>query len=433
MAGFFDSIFGGGDSAKELPPLQLAQFSGSAPTPFAYQNPLAPQTFNVDPNQMYGSANAIYGGLGSLPNYNMYAQTLPQAGGIAQGMVNSPYAGGYQAGAGTASQLGGMAALGQFGTGGQILNTAFDPQQDLYNRTLAQTTDAARAGAAARGLGDTPWGAGVENQAVRDFNINWQNQQLQRQIAGGQAGTQMQAGAAPLFMQSAAMPWQTQQQIGNANLGTLGQLGQFGAAGAAQQGNLNQQYLNYLSTLSGLQGQANQANLANYYAGLAGQAQNFGQQQTANFLDPMQLAQFQQGQFNQQAQQALANEKQASSETQSMLGGLGKLAGGIWGTGLAGGGTVGGAAMGGLGNLASTAMSFLPMLSDAREKEDIVPVGVDPDTGLTMYAYRYRGDPKHYPKVVGPIAQEVAAISPENVTEIGGRLFIRGMAGLGSF
>ena len=33
----------------------------------------------------------------------------------------------------------------------------------------------------ARGLGMSPYGAGVENKALSDFNIDWQNQQLQRQ------------------------------------------------------------------------------------------------------------------------------------------------------------------------------------------------------------------------------------------------------------
>lgn len=427
-----DSIFGGGDEAKKLPPLQLASFGGQAPTPFGYTAPTAPTNFMPSTSDMSGAASGAFGGIGNLSQFGN--PLFPAAAGIAGGMINSPYAGGYQAGADVASQLGGAAALNQFtgggqlyGMGGQIYNTAFDPRSDLYNRTLAQTTGGARAGAAARGLGDTPWGASVENQAVRDFNIDWQNQQLARQIAGGQAagglygaGAGMQAGAAPLFMQSAAYPWQTQQQIGGANLGTIGNLSTLGQGAAAIPQQQIQQYLQYLQTTGQLQGQANAQQLQNYMAGLAGQGQAFNQQQIAGWQDPMQLAGFQQNQFNQQAQQALANEKQANAETGSMLGGIGKAIGGLWGTGLTGGGTVG-----------STIMSALPFLSDVREKEDIVPIGRY-DEGPGMYAFRYRGDPKHYPKVVGPIAQEVAMFRPDLVHEHNGRLFV-GVEGLSSW
>lgn len=72
---------------------------------------------------------------------------------------------------------------------------------------------------------------------------------------------------------------------------------------------------------------------------------------------------------------------------------------------------------------ATTAMKFLPLLfgSDERMKTDIEKVGKDDETGLTMYAYRYKGDPKSYPKVVGPMAQEVEKKYPEMVEERGGR------------
>lgn len=73
---------------------------------------------------------------------------------------------------------------------------------------------------------------------------------------------------------------------------------------------------------------------------------------------------------------------------------------------------------------ATTAMKFLPLLfggSDERMKTDIEKVGKDKETGLTMYAYRYKGDPKSYPKVVGPMAQEVEKKYPEMVEERGGR------------
>jgi hypothetical protein len=70
----------------------------------------------------------------------------------------------------------------------------------------------------------------------------------------------------------------------------------------------------------------------------------------------------------------------------------------------------------------ATAAKFLPLLfSDETMKTDIEKVGKDKDTGLTMYAYRYKGDPKSYPKVVGPMAQEVEKKYPEMVEERGGK------------
>lgn len=81
---------------------------------------------------------------------------------------------------------------------------------------------------------------------------------------------------------------------------------------------------------------------------------------------------------------------------------------------LTGLGTVGSAAAGiaGLGRL---------FMSDERMKTDVEKVGKDKDSGLTMYAYRYKGDPKTYPKVVGPMAQEVEKKYPDQVVEVAGR------------
>lgn len=74
-----------------------------------------------------------------------------------------------------------------YGGGNQILQTALDPQQALYNRTLGQITDQARAAQYARGIQDTPYGAALENASNQNFNIDWQNQQLARQTQGLQA------------------------------------------------------------------------------------------------------------------------------------------------------------------------------------------------------------------------------------------------------
>lgn len=60
------------------------------------------------------------------------------------------------------------------------------------------------------------------------------------------------------------------------------------------------------------------------------------------------------------------------------------------------------------------------LFSDREDKTDIKKLGKDPATGLDMYAYRYKGDPKSYPKVVGPMAQDIEKMFPGMTRDIGG-------------
>ncbi len=62
--------------------------------------------------------------------------------------------------------------------------------------------------------------------------------------------------------------------------------------------------------------------------------------------------------------------------------------------------------------------------SDRDLKTDIEPLGADPLTKLEMYAYRYKSDPKTYPKVVGPMAQDVEKKYPKLVRKVGGKRII---------
>ena len=82
-----------------------------------------------------------------------------------------------------------------------------------------------------------------------------------------------------------------------------------------------------------------------------------------------------------------------------------------------------------LSNSAQAAGSIYAM-SDKSMKTDITKLGKDPDTKLPMYAYRYKGDPKTYPKVVGPMAQDVQKVDPSAVKPMGekGKLAIKGYA-----
>lgn len=82
-------------------------------------------------------------------------------------------------------------------------------------------------------------------------------------------------------------------------------------------------------------------------------------------------------------------------------------------------------AMSGLQSLGPLAAGFAS-LSDRDAKTDIEKLGRDPLSGLPVYAYRYRGDPKTYPKVVGPMAQDVARRFPDRVRRIAGRRVVTG-------
>lgn len=58
--------------------------------------------------------------------------------------------------------------------------------------------------------------------------------------------------------------------------------------------------------------------------------------------------------------------------------------------------------------------------SSRKLKTDIQKIGKDEDTGLNMYAYRYKGDPKNTVKVVGPMAEDIEKRFPGSTAEIDG-------------
>jgi len=71
---------------------------------------------------------------------------------------------------------------------------------------------------------------------------------------------------------------------------------------------------------------------------------------------------------------------------------------------------------------AGTAMQVAGMFggSDPKIKTDISKIGMDDATGLAMYSFRYKDDPKTYPKVIGPMSTEVKEKYPELVSEVDG-------------
>ena len=197
---------------------------------------------------------------------------------------------------------------------------------------------------------------------------------------------------------------------------------------ANQSAGLTQEQLNNAASsgLGTLGGQQMQNNIANY--GMLTSAGGFEQQQDQNNINA-QMAKFNQAfQYPQQQlgimESALGmtpyntatsgSSNSTTTQTQSnpsamALGGLQTLGGLFSGNPLM--------AAGGVSSMAGG--------SDRRMKTDITKVDTH-STGLPIYAYRYKGDPKTYPKVVGPMAEDVAKIAPHAVRPMGvkGRLAV---------
>ena len=156
--------------------------------------------------QSYDAANNI--------NYDQYLQAANTAG---TQMTNLAGAAGQQSGYyGQAADQARQQQSALYSAGNQLYQTSLDPQNALYDRTQQQLTDQVRAGQAARGIGLSGEGAVEENGAMSNFNIDWQNQQLSRQLQGVQG------------MSSASNAGYQQGQMAGADM--AGQL----AAGQAQ-------------------------------------------------------------------------------------------------------------------------------------------------------------------------------------------------------
>lgn len=213
---------------------------------------------------------------------------------------------------------------------------------------------------------------------------------------------------------------QAGMQAGQLASNLMGQ--NFSQAQSAAQNDLSRNYQAQLANQqAGLQGVATNLQAANQLGGLAQQGQQSYlqglaaaqagqdaiQAQNQNVLDARKQYYTEQQQFPLQKLQiplqALGMTPYGQTQTQTQpTSGSGFL------TGL-------GAASSGLGILQG-----LMALSDRNAKTDIKKVGVDEETGLNLYAYRYKGDPKSYPKMVGPMAQEVEKKYPEQVVEVNG-------------
>lgn len=78
----------------------------------------------------------------------------------------------------------GQQAQAQFGAGQDIYNLGRDPQNQLHDYMQQQNIDQSRAASSARGIGMGANAAGLENDASRNFEMNWQNNLLNRASTG---------------------------------------------------------------------------------------------------------------------------------------------------------------------------------------------------------------------------------------------------------
>ncbi len=68
--------------------------------------------------------------------------------------------------------------------------------------------------------------------------------------------------------------------------------------------------------------------------------------------------------------------------------------------------------------------SLLMGVSDRDEKTDIKKIGHSENLDVPIYSYRYKDDPKTYPKVVGPMAQDIEKRHPGTTRCINGKLTV---------
>lgn len=64
-----------------------------------------------------------------------------------------------------------------------MLDQGFDPRGELYGREYQKMRDQQNAISSMYGVSSSPYGAGLAGDASRNFNMDWQNEQLQRQMA----------------------------------------------------------------------------------------------------------------------------------------------------------------------------------------------------------------------------------------------------------
>jgi hypothetical protein len=219
------SLGGGGPTAFDT---LSGNALGAAGQAGDFYNSMYPQISQQIPGLASGAAS----GLNYLDPLMQNAFS-PLYGQMVNQTVSNPYFGQAMQGAqqGAAYGQGGAQQMYNAGTG--IMQSAFDPQSALRNQQQQRITDTSAAANAMSGLGSSPYGASTTANALGNFGINWENQQLARQTQGAQAADPQFTGASALASGSAALPSNTfMSQIGNV-LNALQAQNKAGALGAS--------------------------------------------------------------------------------------------------------------------------------------------------------------------------------------------------------
>jgi hypothetical protein len=356
---------------------------------------------------------------GSSSQVNQIPQWVQNAGqqnyGLAQQVASQPlqqYQG--QMVADTSPQT--QQAWNLAANSGNVGQDAQSAAQAGYLNTLGQTPQNVQAGQ----LSNTnlqpymnPYTQNVINTTLPIMQQNLALQQNQQQNAANSAnafgGSRQGIQQGVTQAQGAQNMAQMAQQLNQANFGQAQAAAQNDIANTlkAQQGNqsaaLQQGALaNQASAgLGTLGNQQMQNNIANY--GMLTSAGGFEQQQAQNDINA-QLAKFQQAWTN--PQQQLGMMESALGMTPYNTGSSGTSASTTTQTQS----NPASMALGGLSTLGGLFSAF----SDRRLKTDIQRVGKHP-SGVPIYSFRYKGDPKSYPKIAGPMAEDVMKIAPHAV------------------
>ena len=320
-----------------------------------------------------------------------------------------------------ASQAGYLGVMGQTPqqvTPGQLSSTNLQPYmnpytQDVINKTLpvmqqnlalSQNQNQNQANAA-NAFGGSRMGVqqgvtqaqGAQGMAQMAAQLNQANFGQAQTAAGQDIATNLQG---QLANQSA------QQNQAGLNLQAAGGLSALGNAAQANQiKNFGEQVTAGSLEQQQAQNQIN-AQMAKFQNAWAYPGQQLGVLQSALGMTP--YGQAQQGQQTTQTQTS-------PDYAMAALGGLGALGNLFSAPATPAGGTPGVSGAQGIGNFLGGIFGG----SDRRLKTDIKKVGMHP-AGVPIYAYRYKGDPKSYPKAVGPMAEDVAKIAPGAVAPIPG-------------
>lgn len=370
-----------------------------------------PPWINTAAQQNYGLAQNI--AAQPLQQYQgqLTADMAPQTQQAINTAASGGSAGADQYNAAQAGYLGVMGQQPQQVNAGQLSSTNLSPYMNPYTQSVINSTlPIMQQNLGLQQIGNQSQAAGANayggsRQAIQQGitqsqgAMNMANMAAQLNQANyGQAVGQAQSDI------SQNMNAQLANQQAQQNQGALNLQGATGLANLGNQAQLSQaRNFTEQATAGGLeQSQAQNeinANLAQYQQALQYPYQQLGVLQSALGMTP----------YGQSSTGAQTMQTQTSSNPLTMaMGGLSSLGSLFAGSGTAGTGPSAIANMG----------TFFGGLSDRKLKTDIKRIDTHP-TGIPIYSYRYKGDPKSYPKVAGPMAEDVAKIAPHAVRSMG--------------